>query len=305
MMKAIFLILIGDFLFQGLKAQHLSDSSRQVLAKQEDSLKVLAYAIVNASQEGQRRKACNTFIPLLVHALKLRGSFDYPFDSLREISRLYPPDSSFRIFSWQMPLMLGANRYFGALQIHTRNGKLKLFPLLDNSEFTLDWTDTITGPSRWIGALYYNLVETHNRRKTYYTLFGYNANGPFSNKKILEALIFRHGRPVFGAPIFNFSGDQPAGPTRNRFVLEYKKDGNARLNFDRDLDMIIYDELVSVDHRPLKKFTYVPDGNYESFVWKNGQWMHEPSVLNQPKGPTPVPQPLKFRKDLYGQGSSH
>lgn len=266
------------------------------LQQREDSLKLLAYTLVNGRDELIRRQANDAFIPHLVNALKIRGSFYYPFDSLRQISILYAPDSSFRIFSWQFPRSFGSYRYYGAIQMNTRDGQLKLFPLFDNSEFTYHLEDTISGPRGWIGCIYYRLIETRFKNQKYYTLFGFNGNSLLSNKKILEPLTFPHGEPVFGAPIFSFAEDSIPGADRNRFVLEYKKDGDAGMNYDDELKMIVYDELVPLHHEPEKKYTYVPDGNYEGFKWKNGKWVHVSKVFPDNPTPTPIPLPFDFSK---------
>ncbi|MCL6523841.1 MAG: hypothetical protein K6T34_04180 [Thermoflavifilum sp.] len=262
-----------------------------LLQEKEDTLKQLAYELVNARDELARKAANDAFIPVLVRALKIRGSFYYPFDSLREISILYPPDSSFRIFSWQFAQTFGMYRYYGAIQMNLRDGSLRLFPLFDNSIFTHHLADTITGPNGWIGCIYYRLIETKYRNKTYYTLFGFNGNSLLSNKKILEPLSFVGHEPVFGAPIFSL----PDG-IHNRFVLEYKKDGNASMNYDDDLKMIVYDQLVPLHNEPEKKYTYVPDGNYEGFKWENGKWVHVSKVFPNYQGPTPIPLPFDFSK---------
>jgi hypothetical protein len=46
---------------------------------------------------------------------------------------------------------------------------------------------------------------------------------------------------------------------------------------------------------PLKKWTYIPDGDYEGFKWKNGRWVHVEKVFNQitELGKEPVPLPVK------------
>ncbi|SFV35359.1 hypothetical protein SAMN05660895_2213 [Thermoflavifilum thermophilum] len=300
MLRIGFLCWIMIMLMAPTPAVHaqyrLSAADRMRLEKLEDSLKFFAYTLVNGRDEQIRKQANDAFIPHLVNALKIRGSFYYPFDSLRQISILYAPDSSFRIFTWQFPRAFGSYRYYGAIQMNTRDGHLKLFPLFDNSEFTYHLDDTITGPRGWIGCIYYRLIETHFRNQKYYTLFGFNGNSLLSNKKILEPLTFPHGEPVFGSPIFSFANDSIPGADRNRFVLEYKKDGDAGLNYDDELKMIVYDELVPLHNEPEKKYTYVPDGNYEGFVWKNGKWVHVTKVFPDNQGPTPIPLPIDFSK---------
>ncbi|HUX85305.1 MAG TPA: hypothetical protein VMV20_08715 [Chitinophagaceae bacterium] len=281
--------------FASLAGQTLSPGQRQNLQLHQDSLSVLAYQMINAPDEGGRVAACNAFVPGLIRALLIPGSFSFPFDSLKQISCLYPEDSSFRIFTWQLSWTQGDDVYFGAIQMRTRDGSLKLFPLLDYSQLTTHFQDTVTSNLRWMGALYYNVVETSYRGKKYYTLFGFNDNTPLSDRKILEPLTFQQGKPVFGAPLFHMgSGDE------NRFILQYKTDGNARLNYDPSLHQIVYDHLTSLTGEPQKKFTLVPDGTYEAFRWEYGRWQH----ISQAFGPAKrvsVPRPLEMKKDLSGK----
>ena len=85
-----------------LSAQsHLSPAAETIFQQREDTIKQFAYNIVNAETPESRFRADSQFIRSLVKVLKLPYSFYYSFDSLQTISRLYAPDSSFRIFTWQ------------------------------------------------------------------------------------------------------------------------------------------------------------------------------------------------------------
>jgi hypothetical protein len=88
------------------------------------------------------------------------------------------------------------------------------------------------------------------------------------------------------------------GKTQSRFWIEYKKNGNARMVYDDELNMIIYDHLISETNEPAKKFTYHPDGDYEGFKWVNGQWVHVDKVFDQKleDGQAPVAKPLNEKK---------
>lgn len=267
------------------------------IRQQEDSLKQLADEMVNARDAEAREAACLQFIPRLVHALQTPHSFSYPFDSLAEVSILYPQDSSFRIFTWAFTPNNMKFRFYGALQMHTPDGSLKLFPLFDNTRFTND-LDTVTSNKAWIGALYYNLVTTKYRGKQYYTLFGWHGYNFRSNEKLLEVLTFQDDQPVFGAPVFNFSKDSVPGATRNRFLLIYKRDGNAGLNYDPGEKMIVYDHLVPLNGQADEKYTFVPDGTYEGFSWKNGHWLHIPKIFHMVSQKPPLPAPMEFKKNI-------
>jgi hypothetical protein len=67
------------------------------------------------------------------------------------------------------------------------------------------------------------------------------------------------------------------------------------MNYDQEMDMIIFDHLISEDNQPDKPFTMVPDGDYEGFKWTNGRWVHVDKVFNfkLKDGEAPLPDPLK------------
>ena len=77
--------------------------------------------------------------------------------------------------------------------------------------------------------------------------------------------------------------------------MEYKKEGRARMNYDKEMDMIVYDHLVSESNEPDKQYTFVPDGDYQGFKWLNGKWVLVDKVFNYKlrDGQAPIPAPLK------------
>jgi hypothetical protein len=258
-----------------LNAQQVSQRDRHDLQKKEDSLKIFADKMINAQEAPERFRSDSNFIRGLVRALKVSNSFYYPFDSLRTVSRLYSPDSAFRIFTWQLKKDEYVFLQKGAIQMNTNDGQLKLFPLFDFSMYTGKPLDSVRTKDNWIGAIYYKIVMKENNGKKYYTLLGFDDFAVSSNKKWMEILSFNgHGEPVFGAPLISFKEDTTKKPVQTRFNIEYKKEANTLFNYDPELDMIVFDHLISETDEPAKKNTYIPDGSYEGFKWKNGQWVH-------------------------------
>ena len=202
------------------------------MALREDSMKQHAHDIVNARQPADRSKADSIFTRMLVRALKEPYSFSYPFDSLQSISRLYAPDSSFRIFTWQLVRDETTFRRHGAIQMNTANGSLLLYPLLDKTELVKDIDNAITDNEEWIGALYYKMIQTTYQQKNFYTLLGYDENSFRSTKKRIEVLTFNNGKPTFGGPFFSFEEDSLPKPVQSRFSIEYKKEGNGSIKYD-------------------------------------------------------------------------
>lgn len=298
MIKKIILSLLFLVPATAIWAQKPDAAGYARLRKDQDTLQQLSREIFAGKGDASREAATEQFIPALVRALKTPYSFRFPFDSLHTVSILYPQDSSFRIFSWALERETGFYRHYGAIQMNTPDGQLKLFPLFDVSDYITN-TDTIAGNKAWYGCLYYNIVQRHYFNQEYYTLFGWDANNPRSQKKIVDMLTFKNGAPVFGGPFFSYAEDSVPKPTRNRFIMEYKKESTATLNYNKELDMIVFDHLVSETNEPAKKYTYVSDMDYEGFKWKGGKWMHVNKVFHDaiPLGKgAPVPQPLDQKK---------
>jgi hypothetical protein len=178
----------------------------------------------------------------------------------------------------------------------TDDGKLKLFPLFDNSDYMNP--DTIANNKSWYGCLYYKIIQRHYFNTEFYTLFGWDANNIRSQKKLIDVLMFKDGQPMFGGPFFSFMEDSTPKPARNRFILEYKKDATISLSYNAEMDMIVYDHLISETNQKSKPSTFVPDLDYEGFKWKAGKWMHIDKVFHDalPLGKFPVQQPLDQRR---------
>jgi hypothetical protein len=290
--------LLPLFLFYAATAQRLGKAEEKALQHKEDSLKKFAVQIIQGRNSNDRFDADSNFTKMLVRALKTPNSFYYPFDSLLTISHLYAPDSSFKIFTWQMVINDNVIRQHGAIQMKTYDGSLKLFPLIDKSDVTIKPNDTIGNNKGWIGAVYYNIVQKKNSNQDYYTLLGFDENNIRSNKKLIEVLHFDGDEPVFGGRFFSFEEDTVFKTSAGRYIMEYKKDDGPKLNYDAEMDVIVVEHLISETNEPNKKWTYVGDGDYEGFKWKNGKWVHIEKLFNQitPLGQMPVPNPIDANK---------
>lgn len=278
----------------------LSKADEQKLKHLEDTLKLLAQSITFDSVLENRKNACYAFIPKLVAALKTDNSFSYKFDSLENIARIYSPDSNFRIFTWQLVLPKGRFRYFGFIQM--KSTKLKLFPLSDRSDTMQYHSQNITGNDNWYGALYYNIISKQADKKTIYTLFGFEGADVITRRKVLDILTFDDkGNPRFGAPLFYIqlqddSTHYKKTDTLKRFFIEYKYNASTVFNYNPQLDMIVWDHVAPTTPKGNgATFSYVPDGTYEGFEWKNNRWNWVEKVftfaIDEDDNP-PIPVPL-------------
>jgi hypothetical protein len=298
MIKILSSLVLFLFSFTISFSQKITLSDLKILKKKEDSLKKFSLQIIQGITAADRFKADSQFTRMFVRALKVPGSFNYPFDSLITISKLIPPDSSFKIFTWQMMVNDYVVRQHGAIQMKTSDGSLHLFPLIDKSDVTANLADTVGNNYGWIGAVYYQIIEKQAFGKKYYTLLGYDENNLNSNKKIVEVLTFNNDQPVFGGSYFSLPDNTMNKNFNARLILEYKKNAGPRLTYDQDQDMIIYEHLISESGEPQKKYTYIPDGDYEGLKWKDGKWVHIEKVFTQKlkEGEAPIPNPIRDDK---------
>ncbi|MFY7900488.1 MAG: hypothetical protein ACOVNY_09925 [Chitinophagaceae bacterium] len=294
MCKYFFLLFIG---FQQLVAQPLLTKNNQKLIRQyEASIQTAGIQMIQENEWFDRFRADSFFTRGLVQALRVPHSFEYAFDSLKTISKIYAPDSSFRIFSWQVMKDFTYYRQRGAIQMKTADGSLKLFPLIDVSDFTKAPNDSIRETKRWIGAIYYKILLNMAGNKKVYTLLGFDDNEARSNKKWIEILTFNQdGIPELGGRYFQYTNDsiKPKQPAY-RFNVEYKKDAKVRMNYDVEAEMIVFDHLISETNDIQNKYTLIPDGTYEAFKWINGRWTHIPKLANLElgNGNAPLENPI-------------
>jgi hypothetical protein len=266
----------------------------------EDTLADLAYSFTADTLLQERKKSCYSFIPKLVNALKADNSFYYPFDSLETVAKVYAPDSSFRIFTWQLVLPGGKFRYYGVMQM--KSTKMKIFPLFDSSDTMTYHTQRVTSNNNWYGALYYNIVMTMAGKKAVYTIFGFEGADYITRRKVLEILTFDESRnPKFGAPLFYIQQEEDTAhykrnDTLHRFFIEYKYSASTVLNYDPAMQMIVFDHVTPPNEKAKgATFSYIPDGTYEGFKWQNDRWNWIPTVftfaINEMDNP-PIPAPL-------------
>lgn len=277
-------------------AQKLSDKELAKFAAAEKQLVELSNEFSNDSLKFEHRVSLiHEFIPKLVAILKEKNSFYYPFSAFETVAIVNAPDNAFRIFTWHLKEPLGTHRYYGAMQMKDEN--LKLYPFRDFSDTMEVHPQKILSPNNWYGGMYYKcILKEYNQQKTY-TLLAFDKADFVSTRKFMEILIFNEkNEPFFGAPIILFHDSTGAlKETQTRFFREYSAKAAARLNYDEEMDLIIYDHLVPQSEKEKGAyFNYVPDGTYSGFKWENGNWVWVEKIfhysIDHPDNP-PMPNP--------------
>lgn len=222
----------------------------------EDSLKKLALDIVRPQQDSARLANNALFASYLLEVVNEEGSLHYPFDSLVTISMLQPPDSSFRIITWYVPLQEEGFRYFGYIQTAGPSHANQTFYVLEEDVgIHDDKPDSLFTHERWLGTYYYDLIANTHEGCEHYVLLGWRADDPLTRKRIIEPFALGEDGPVFGAQVFDLSTknsvrDQ-AGLARANAMRLVSPEGNDRKQY------ALYPEPLSDLEEPYRiVFTY-------------------------------------------------
>ncbi len=247
------------------------------LREKEQILGLLGQQILKADDYAKRKSASDEFLHILSDILQNTESFSYPFERVANLSRLQSLDKMVNIFTWLLPSVeSGTYEYFGLLQIRDKNNRITVHKLKDVSGELSQAEYIALNPSRWYGALYYQIVDVKHKNQTYYTLIGYRPDGRSVQQKILDALVIKSPKNItFGAQIFYIQDFADRKYIRKPFRLfyNYSAQVSATLRFNPKENMIIMDHLAPPDASKKGVFAvYGPDFSYDGLFWKEGHW---------------------------------
>ncbi len=254
-------------------------SGQQSFEKYEVEISRYNDYFVNASKKENRLYAHDKFKNLFFEALNQEKSFDFPFDSLEGVSKIFPTDSSFRIFTWQLMESYQKFKYYGIIQL--KNGKvislnegINNINDLEYSSFSSDY---------WFGQVYYNLKEYEVNNIKHYILFGYKQLGASNKVKAAIPLKISDSDVVFGEEIFEDTLRDNSYKTM--IIHKTAFDSASKLNYDENLNIIIYDHLVEAflpDSRGNKsKLVKIPDGTYHGYKLDGDKWKFINNVFDE------------------------
>ncbi|MES2134346.1 MAG: hypothetical protein V4506_18510 [Bacteroidota bacterium] len=280
-LPAIFILLLS---FSGLA--QLTEAEKKHFAELEDSLQTLELRVFYSKKIPDRFEANKQFIAYWTSVLKEEKSIQYPFDSLKEVSRLLSPDKKFRIITWNIFKEDGTHAYFGFIQVNNsktvKKGLFKketsiqyeVFPLLDKSATVKTPENYVADPSKWFGMLYYDIIKSDD---DFYTLLGWDGNEKLTQRKFIDILSFKaDGTPVFGKDVFKIPGK-----FGKRIMFEYAAEVAMSLKYNDNRKQIIFSHLApnSLDPILVGQYQYYgPDGSFDGLSMKKGRWTYEAAI---------------------------
>lgn len=215
-----------------------------------------------------------TILDVMPGALSTEGAMDYPWTGLNRIGVVSSDDDKIRFFTWHVMDDRDTYRYFGFVQVAMKKGNFKVYTLRDNGKKQRGITKLNQSVEDWYGKLYYSILTTNHKRKTYYTLLGMDFNDTRSALKTVEALSIQRNQVRFLKDLFfDGSGKQ------DRLVLEYSAQVSISVRYDRGLDMITFDHLVPFHPIYENNFEfYGPDGSFDGLEFVDGIWIYRTDI---------------------------
>ncbi len=250
----------------------------------EDSCVLYFKQLTSDLPDSEKFEFNNRLTQKLERLLSIPGSFDYPLDSLKAFGKLYAPDKSFRIITWNISLSNGSYKYYGVIQVPKANS-MKVFELTDRSDEITNPENSVLSAGKWYGALYYKILKQKVDNRTYYTLLALQYHNLFITRKMIDILFFdEYGNPVFGAPIIQVNKKM-----KHRLVFEYSALSSVNLKYDDKLNMIIFDHVAPAEPKYNGQFEYYgPDLTFDGLAFKKGFWVYIPNLdLRQSFDPSP------------------
>jgi hypothetical protein len=255
--NALILII---FLSGTLNAQvniDMSQSERKILSEYTRLLNLDLF---------KREAASKLFADSFFIVLQNDASFEFPFDTLHKIGKIYSADHRMRVYCWNIPIGVDQNLYYAIFQYYAKREK-KYYTIKMQSKAGQKGS---ISAENWPGALYYEIVETKHAGQKYYTLLGLDLNNMFTNKKVIDVV------SIDDFDVFYFCPKliQYNKKMTDRLVFEYNKKASMSLKYSEDKKMIVFDHLSP--EKPSMEGNYQfygPDFTYDGLKFEKGVWV--------------------------------
>jgi len=284
-------IILAFVILLGISNYSLAQTTNQNREIQ-DSLSKLSSAIWKQKTDVARVQASDIFFEKFQSVLKA-GPANLLLDSINGITYIASDDGVLRIYTWNVPMVDGTNKYFGFIQL-PKDGNA-LIPLKSTDKEPADLEMAQITPEMWYGAIYYKLIPVKIGERKAYTLLGWDGYNSVSNRKLIDIIsIEKDSTVLFGKPVFKTDNG-----VKFRIVLEYAEKSTMVLRYDyqaimvekkkkivkEDTWLIVMDHMVPMDPSMVgvRKY-YVPAGDsYDGYVFRDGYWVlaEEIDVVNK------------------------
>jgi len=249
----------------------------QSLQNQEIQLRHLFSSLHTATNDSARVVANDSLITALHTTLNQPDSYNYPFDSLLFMGKIYSNDKLLRIYSWNFVSDEGDYCFSCFIQRKADNA---VFPLMQQQASFLPDEQTILKPQNWYGALYYTAIPYISHNKTFYILLGWSHYSDAVNFKIIDVLGFDDkDEMLLGAHIF-----QKSNNLLSRVVIPYSALHSLALHYEEARRLIFYNHVSKLSESNSGEELLTPDESFSGYTLTNNNlWEYLDEVPLQAK----------------------
>lgn len=241
--------------------------------QEDDQLPAIEYSLLSnynkiLEEHSLRRiQLADSFYNTFAEKLTNEESFNYAFDSLKNIGSIYSPERDLRIFTWNIPVGLNEHIYYGIAQYYSKDRKKYIIVKLNNPV----GVNQIKKIGDWKGVLYYEIIQTKHAGQKYYTLLGFSFNDHLSNKKVIDIIsIDDFDELYFCKDLIRYDNK-----ILDRIEFIYNEKATMSLRYDQQKKMIVFDHLSPSKPSLKGKFEfYGPDFSYDGLKFEKGIWEH-------------------------------
>jgi hypothetical protein len=193
-----------------------------------------------------------------------------------------------RVVTWNVELSDRTQRYGGFVLRgdHREPGGYRAYPLKHQPRSNVREVGKRFWGEVWPGAIYYQVILTHDKRTPVYTLLGWDGADGLTTRKVVEVLETQGGQVRLGAPRI-----QVRGATQRRLVLEYADVLSVLLRYEGDRIAMDHLSPRSPDLQGVAAF-YGPDMTYDALEWDGKQWVLRENVdIRDPQLDRTFPDP--------------
>lgn len=277
MKKLHFLVLFGISFFC-IPVVFSQDVKPNPFATAENTLKVLGDSITKGSTDFVRRGAVAEFNARFFDLLANPETYNYPFDSIKTISKLKSPDGKMRIYTWILPSRSdGTYKYYGVVQrLNAKTKEVKLIGLIDVQTPVEEAEMAELKAENWFGTVYYEIIEKKVGKSTYYFLLGWHGNNRSTTMKVIDVIYFDFwDNLTFGAPLFMDESKK----IKNRLIFEYSAEVVMSLKYEKKKKQIVFDHLSPSSPSLKGQYQhYGPDFTYDGLYFKKGIWNYKKNL---------------------------
>lgn len=245
----------------------------QELVREEKELKLMFDSLLQNDTRSEERVNINDRIfSKLRNALRLQGSFFYPFDSLTNIGRIYSDDYNIRVYTWCIELEDLSYRFYGLVQDLNSD---RVWALEQNSAVYIPRETQQIAPRRWYGALYYKVLNIKKGDDPQYIVLGWSQPNPNMKMKIIDVLDFSDEKLLLG-------GDETFKSYHgkvSRVVFTYCSNLNISLVYDEKKKRFVFDHVTPLsDEYDNPLGCNGPDMSYDQLKKKGKRWVLKKDV---------------------------